>query len=205
MGYGTLDARYSLVTAPTEEPLTVQDVVDHCQMGEIASDQKATVARYIAAARQTLERRLRRQFVTATWKMYLDYLPAEIVFNDKLPIKTITHVKYTNTSGVLTELTPAATYYQTDLVAEQRPGRIWPAYGTTWPSVLGDTLNAVEIQFTAGYGAASAVPACLKHGMLILVADAFENREDIVIGTINSRIANFLDATISAEDWGVYS
>ena len=96
MGYGILDARYALVTAPTEEPLTVQDVVDHCQMGEIASDQKATVARYIVAARQMLERRLRRQFVTATWKMYLDYLPSEVVFNDKLPIKTITHVKYYN-------------------------------------------------------------------------------------------------------------
>lgn len=204
MGYANLDARYSLVTAPTEEPLTVQDVVDHCQMGEIASDQKARVAGLIAGARQLLERRLRRQFVTATWKMYLDYLPAEIVFSDHLPIKTITHVKYTNTSGVLTTLT-ATTDYQTDLVADQRPARIWPAYGTTWPSVLGDTLNAVEIQFTAGYGAASAVPQAIKNGMLLLVANWFENREQAIVGTIVSELPWGVESCIAPEDWGAYS
>jgi uncharacterized phiE125 gp8 family phage protein len=200
-----LDARFSLVTAPAEEPLTVQDVVDQCQLGEIHDDQRRLVAAYITGARQTLERRLRRQFVTATWKLYLDSLPGEILITDKLPVKTISHIKYYNASGTLTTMTPAATYYQADLVSEGRPARIIPAYGTTWPSVRADTLNAVEIQFTCGYGAASAVPAAIKNGMLLLIANAYENREDIVIGTISSRIANFLEQTISPEDWGAYS
>ena len=200
-----LDARFSLVTAPTEEPLTVQDVVDQCQLGEIHDDQRRKVARDIIAARQAIERRLRRQFVTATWKLYLDNLPGEILITDKLPVKTITHIKYYNANGTLTTLTPAATYYQTDLVSEGRPARIIPAYGTTWPSVRADTLNAVEIQFTAGYGAASAVPACLKSGMLLLIANAYENREQAVIGAIATELPWGVEACITPEDWGAYS
>lgn len=198
------DGRYSLVTAPTEEPLTVQDVIDQCQMGEIPDDQRSRVSAYITAARQLLERRLRRQFCTATWKLYLDAMPDVIVFDDKLPIKTITHVKYYNTSGVLTTLT-AVTDYQTDLASEQRPARIMPAYGTTWPSVRGDTLNAVEIQFTCGYGNALAVPQSLKNGMLLLVANWFENREQAVIGTIVSELPWGVEACVTPEDWGAYS
>jgi len=198
------DGRYSLVTAPTEEPLSVQDVIDQCQMGEIPDDQRSRVAAYITAARQLLERRLRRQFCTATWKLYLDAMPDVITFDDKLPIKTITHVKYYNTSGTLTTLT-ATTDYQTDLASEQRPARIMPAYGATWPSVRGDTFNAVEIQFTCGYGNALAVPQSIKNGMLLLVANWFENREQSIIGTIVSELPWGVEACVTPEDWGPYS
>jgi len=198
------DGRYSLVTAPTEEPLSVQDVIDQCQLGELPDDQRVRVNAYITAARQLLERRLRRQFCTATWKLYLDEFPDVIRFDDKLPIKTITHVKYYDAQGTLATLT-ATTDYQTDLASEQRPARIMPAYGQSWPSVRGDTLNAVEIQFTAGYGTASQVPASIKHGMLLLVANWFENREQAVIGTIISELPWGVEACVTPEDWGAYS
>lgn len=199
------DGRYTLVTAPTEEPLTIQDVIDQCQMGEIPDDQRTRVAAYITAARQLLERRLRRQFCTATWKLYYDSFPATIVFDDKLPIKTITHIKYTDNNGTLTTLTPASTYYQTDLASDQRPARIMPAYGTTWPSVRASSFNTVEIQFTCGYGAASAVPQSIKNGMLLLVANWYENREQAVIGTIVSELPWGVEACVTPEDWGAYS
>jgi uncharacterized phiE125 gp8 family phage protein len=174
-------------------------------MGEIPDDQKARVAAYIVGARQLLERRLRRQFCTATWKLYFDDFPDVITFDDKLPIKTITHIKYTDSNGTLTTLTPAASYYQTDLASDQRPARIMPAYGLTWPSVRADTFNAVEIQFTAGYGAASAVPQAIRNGMLLLVANWFENREQSIVGTIVSELPWGVEACITPEDWGAYS
>jgi uncharacterized phiE125 gp8 family phage protein len=197
--------RYSLVTAPAVEPLSGQDVIDQCQLGEIPDDQRPRVSAYITGARQLLERRLRRQFCTATWNLFLDEFPSEIQITDKLPVKTITHIKYYDANGTLTTLTPAATYYQSDLSSEQSPARIMPAYGMTWPSVRADTYNPVEIQFTAGYGAAADVPAAIKSGMLLLVGNAYENREDIVIGVSSSRIARFFEDTISSEDWGAYS
>jgi uncharacterized phiE125 gp8 family phage protein len=199
------DGRYSLVTAPTEEPLSVQDVIDQCQMGEIPDDQRSRVSAYITAARQLLERRLRRQFCTATWKLYLDGFHDVIRFDDKLPVKSITHIKYYDAQGTLTTLTPASTYYQTDLASDQRPARIMPAYGTTWPSVRADTFNVVEVQFVAGYGNALAVPQSIKNGMLLLVANWFENREQAVIGTIVSELPWGVEACVTPEDWGAYS
>jgi uncharacterized phiE125 gp8 family phage protein len=201
----TLDARFTLVTAPTEEPLTVDDVAEHCQIGDVPTDQWRVLANYITTARQVLERRLRRQFCAATWKLYMDSLPDEIWITDKLPIKTVTHIKYYDTDGTLTTLTPAATYYQTDLTSTGRPARIIPAYGVSWPSVRSDTLNAVEVQFTCGYGTASDVPACIKNGMLLLIANWFEHREQVVIGTIATQLPWGVDACISPEDWGAYS
>ena len=196
--------RYAIVTPPTEEPLTVQDVIDQCQLGEIATDQKARVAAYITGARQLLERRLHRQFCTATWKLYLDEMPAEIAIQDKLPVKSITHVKYYDGNGTLTTLT-ATTDYQTDVTSDQRPARIMPAYGTTWPTIRTDTYNAVEIQFVAGYGAAADVPQTIRNGMLLLVANWFENREQSIIGTIVNELPWGVEACIAPEDWGGYS
>ena len=197
--------RYSLVTAPAVEPLSVQDVIDQCQLGEIPDDQRLRVSAYITGARQLLERRLRRQFCTATWKLYLDRFPGEIQITDKLPVKTITHIKYYDANGTLTTLTPAATYYQSDLTSEQRPARIMPAHGTNWPSVRSEIYNAVEVQFTAGYGAAADVPAAIKNGMLLLVANWYENREQTIVGVSVSQLPWGVEACITPEDWGAYS
>jgi uncharacterized phiE125 gp8 family phage protein len=197
--------RYTLVTAPTEEPLSIQDVIDQCQLGEIPDDQRRLVNGYITGARQLIERRLRRQLCTATWKVSYDEFPAIIEIGDKLPIKSIVHVKYYDANGTLTTLTPAATYYQTDYASEQRPARIMPAYGTTWPSTRADTFNAVEVQFTAGYGGASSVPQSIKNGMLLLIANWYENREQSIVGTIVNELPWGVEACITPEDWGPYS
>ena len=47
-------------------------------------------------------------------------------------------------------------------------------------------INAVTIEFTAGYGNASAVPQDIKHAMLLLIGEMYENREESVTGTIVS-------------------
>lgn len=194
--------RFSLVTAPTVEPLSLQDVSDHCQMGEIPEDQLSTVEGYITGARQLIERRLSRQLCTATWKLYLDEFPEIIEIRDKLPIKSLTHIKYYNTAGTLTTMTTAE--YQTDFASDGRPARIMPAYGYTWPSIQTDRLNPIEIQFVSGYGTASSVPATIRNGMLQLVANWFENREANVIGTIVTQLPFGVEACITPEDWGFY-
>ena len=39
------------------------------------------------------------------------------------------------------------------------------------------------VRFIAGYGAAAAVPQCIKNWMLIRIKTLWENREQIVVGT----------------------
>jgi hypothetical protein len=43
--------------------------------------------------------------------------------------------------------------------------------------------NAVTVKFVAGYGAAAAVPECLKHWLKLRVEHYFDNRGPNVVGS----------------------
>ena len=194
---------YELSVAPTGEPLTIEDVEAFCQFGELPADQRATVKHFITVARQMVERRLRRQLMTATWIGYLDGFPSIIEIKDKLPVSAVSSIYYTSTAGTSTLL--AAASYQTDYVSQQGPCRIMPAYGYTWPETISDTFKIVKVTFVSGYGAASLVPASIKNAMLLLIANWVEQREGVIIGTISSTLPFGVDACLSVEDWGHYS
>ncbi len=61
-------------------------------------------------------------------------------------------------------------------------GRIALAWNRCWP-ITRASINAVIIRFVAGYGdSAEDVPQAIRHGILIEIANLYENREDIVLG-----------------------
>lgn len=63
--------------------------------------------------------------------------------------------------------------------ADSEPPRIFPLPGQFWPSVL-YVPNAVQVHFTAGYGAnPKNVPGLAKLGILQTVASWYENRESV--------------------------
>ena len=93
------------------------------------------------------------------------------------PLKTVDSVKYYDTAGVLQTLDPAT--YLVDAISE--PARITPAPSTSWPATQ-NRMNAVQITFTCGYGAAKDVPTGIKNWMLVRLGSLFENREEVAIG-----------------------
>ena len=66
----------------------------------------------------------------------------------------------------------------------------------SFPSDLYET-KAIGITFTAGFGAASAVPADIKVAMLMLIGHWFANREAVNIGNITSSLPLGFDAMVS--------
>jgi len=56
-------------------------------------------------------------------------------------------------------------------------GVIHPADGRAFPSTH-PGFSAVSVQFVAGYGDATDVPAGIKHAVLLIVGDLYENREN---------------------------
>ena len=55
-------------------------------------------------------------------------------------------------------------------------------------------MNALQINFTCGYGSASDVPAAIKQAMLLMIGHLFANRQDVVTGTqVNEVPQNSID------------
>jgi uncharacterized phiE125 gp8 family phage protein len=51
-----------------------------------------------------------------------------------------------------------------------------------WP-LTRSSINSVVIRYEAGYGDSAAdVPQAIRHGILIEIANLYENREDFIVG-----------------------
>ena len=128
----------------------------------------------IQAARQHAETYLKRALITQTMDLHLDNFPCWTL-KMPVPLQSVSAITYFDSNGV--EQTLAADQYLVDSTTE--PARITPAFGLVWP-VTQYRNNAVKVRFVAGYGAASAVPACVKNWMLIRIKTLWDGRDQLV-------------------------
>ncbi len=159
----------TLLTAPTFEPVTVAEAKTHARIDGDLED--GDVARWIKAAREYVEAHCSQKLAAQSWRVtYRDWpcddderLMAGAIRLPFGPVSAITAVKYYATTGVLTTLV-ADTDYQVWL--EHSPPLVAPAPSKVWPTVQTDKLQAVRVEFTAGYGTtASTIPASLKEAI----------------------------------------
>lgn len=189
----------TLTTAPTVEPVSLVEAKQHMRID--FSDHDAMISRLIQVAREYVENRTGRQFVTATYTLTLDRFPricddglilkASEVWLPRSPAQSITSVKYLNESGTQITLSSAVYALRTDL----HPGRLTLKYGQAWPATR-SIPAAVEIVYKAGYGLTGAsVPAQARQAILLLVAHLYANGEPVAGGTM-SGIPYTLDALV---------
>ncbi len=169
----------TVVTAPTREPVTLTEAKAHCHID--GDDHDEDLTRMIAAARSYCESWTRRQFVRATLRLHLDAF-TPVIRPRCPPLIDVQQIAYTDTDGASQTLDAAD--YQVDTASV--PGRIVPAYGTTWPSTRA-IPNAVQIDYRAGYGDPPDVPEDIKHAIRLLVAHWFSNRE--AVGQVGDEMA----------------
>jgi uncharacterized phiE125 gp8 family phage protein len=134
------------------------------------------VSSLITTAREICEEYQSRAYITRTYELTLDAFPCEDYLDLPMPpALTITSIVSTLADG--TSETWSATEYQLD--ASGFVGRLAPAYGYSWPSHVLRELAGIKITYTAGYGAtAAATPNRIKHAIMMLVGELYENRED---------------------------
>ncbi len=168
----------TVVTAPVIEPVSLQELKDHLRIDDVNDD--ALLDAIITAARQHAEFSTRRNLITTLLDLFLDDFPSspDTVLLPFPPLQSVTSVKYFDTDNA--QQTIAAADYEVDTSSE--PGRLRPVTSKFWPSVR-DRVNAVEIRFTAGYGAGIVdIPAGLRQAILIVAATLYENRESFTVG-----------------------
>lgn len=174
----------SVVIPPADEPVSLAEAKKHCRVDHPNDD--ALIAGYILAARQWAETYLRRALCTQTLDYTLDCWPGEIVL-PRPPHQSVTSISYVDAAGATQVL--ATSEYQVDLSSDSLAARIRPAYQKTWPTIRLDTFNPITVRYVAGYGGnPSNIPDSIRSAILLLIGDLYENREDVVIGTISSQL-----------------
>ncbi len=177
--------KLSLVTAPAVEPLLLAQVKDHVRVS--GTDEDALLGQLISTVTSHLDGWagiMGRALITQTWDLFLDWFPWEIAV-PLPPLQSVTTVKYTDNDGVQQTL---ATDQYTVVSQGNSTGKIVQAFGKTWPSTR-TVPGAVEVRFVAGFGDSwNDVPLDIRHAMLILIGQMYEFREQVVTGTMVSRL-----------------
>jgi len=155
-------------SAPSAEPWSLAEVKAHLRVDH--NDQDALITGYLETARTAAEDRTGRTLCTTSWRLTVDaFSPALRLPNPRA--LAVASVKYLDEAGVERTLSP--TDYLLDDVSE--PGYVVPAYGKAWPATL-DRINAVVVDYTAGYGAAAAaIPMPIRSWVLLAVSELYRH------------------------------
>lgn len=164
-----------LITAP-DEMITVEEAADFMR-AEFSSSEETVIESLITASRQLCEEYLFRRIGVQTVELRDKGFPlnnAPIVL--PAPLISVTSIQYLDGNKV--EQTLDASEY---VVSDSAPGLIIPV--NSWPETLnsGDSLRVV---FQSGYSApgesprfSEELPSTIRVGMLMQIADMYENRE----------------------------
>lgn len=189
-----------LITPPTIEPITLVEARLHLKLDATGSPathaDDALVNTLITSARLHVDGRdgrLSRSLITQTWELVLDKFPLKDIRIPLPPLQSIVSIKYDDLDG--NEQTVSSANYVVDTVSTF--GWVVPVTGFAWPATM-DTINAVRIRFTAGYGDAAAdVPAPIRQAMLLLIGHLYENREEVLVGPGGSMLPMGAEALLS--------
>lgn len=126
-------------------------------------------------------------FVNRKMRVTLDTFSAAVRL--AAPTFSVESVKYNDTAGVQQVLDPQD--YYVDKVS--RPGYVVPGTGKTWPSTA--AINAVVVDFTAGFGAdAASMPDCARLYIIARLAEQWEpSTKDFKATSQSQYITRLLD------------
>jgi uncharacterized phiE125 gp8 family phage protein len=164
--------------APTADLISLNDAKLHLRVDH--SDDDTLISGLIAAAVAHLDGYsgvLGRALLTQTWKIEAN------AFDDpmRMPVGNllaVTSVKYYDASNAQQTLATSVYGTFTDTLGPfvaLKSNQSWPAIYTR--------RDAVEVIWTAGYGATAAtVPVAIRHAALLIIGHWYENRSTISIG-----------------------
>jgi uncharacterized phiE125 gp8 family phage protein len=173
---------HTLITAPTGEPVTVEEARSHCRIDGNQDDE--ILFALTKAAREYAEAYTGRSFVNTTWELQVDQFPLYFQL-PKAPLASVTSITYIDVQGATQTLSAGLYQVVADAGPFAQPGKIFQAYNATWPSSRGH-IDDVRIRYVAGYGAATDVPMAIKAAIKLMIAHLYENREATLTGTIVS-------------------
>lgn len=182
---GTLSLTAASPAQSFTEPMTLAEIRHYLKIVESSpsdSEEDSLLEMYIAAARETAEIMQGRDLVQKQWDLTLAYFDfTEIALRP--PLSSVDRVQYTDSDGIVTAMAE-----NTDYIVDLARGVIMPPYGGSWPSFTAWPTSAVLVRFTSGYAPGDAfwsdAGKRIIAGMKLLIAQWYENRENVNVGNI---------------------
>lgn len=175
-----------LKTGPATTAISLAEAKAFLRVDSDYDDDDAYITSLIGVATNVVEQFTRRRLITQTYNIYYDEFPP---FMDLQVgnVASVTHVKYYDTDNTLQTLDTSE--YDVDI--RVKPGRIYQAEDGNFPNTY-ERANSVEVEFVVG-SAASDVEDAIKQAMYIVIGRYYENRQDVVTGTIASELPLMVD------------
>ena len=170
---------YKKTVEPIERFLTLEQVKNHLRLDCATNTEDTFLQALIDTAHFTVENFTNTLLGLQTWQLKLDFFDSLYLFIEKTPVIEIKSIKYLDTDGI--EKTLPTSSYQVDV--DSYPCRI---YLNDAPVTQWYTLNTATIEFTAGL--TDNIPSPLVSAMLLQIGHLYENRQDVITGTIVSEI-----------------
>lgn len=186
------------VVEPTTRPVTTAEAKLHLRVTHSAED--AYIDALIDSAVNLAEHIMGRSVMPQKWLVQLDEFPDGAIRLGYPPVTSVDWVKYLPADGGA-EATVAQADYQLD--ADLLPGWVRPVYGKSWPATY-DAMNAVKVQFVAGWANAAAVPQPIKQWILLTVGAWYVAREAVQGRQVTELPRGFHDGLLDRYRlWGV--
>lgn len=183
--------------APTDTVVTTAVLRAHVRRDD--TDDDTVLAAYLSAATDYAERYTQRSLMRATYRLDLDEFPAWEICLPMPPVASVSSVIYDATDGTATTL--GGSYYR--LHTGSQPARLTPAYGQSWPASR-PHVGAVRITYLVGETSTTAIPQSTVQAILLLAAHWYENREQVIAGTIATNIPLGVNELLNLNFAGTY-
>lgn len=168
-------------------PLTDEEIEQHVRRDDPAADQDLFDVLKLSAL-EAVESYIRRPIRPTRYKITLDAFPwspdyttrSGIINLPFYPVIDVHSVKYVDVNGTLQTL--GTTLWQKSLGGDSTPGKVAAVGSGYFPEVQLNALDAVQIEFSAGFEDYTLIPVPLKHGILLALHDAYTNRGGQITG-----------------------
>lgn len=181
-------------TDELEEPpdaLDVQWVIENHLKLPAGSQDAGAVAKYVKAATRLAQRTTLRALIDQRKRLVLSRFPGGYIQIPWAPLIAIESFTYIDQDGVEQSMdgSPAVYQLQQPRGASSRPARIYPPADTSaWPATRTNVVDAVTIEYRAGYvdlassPPAGDVPADILEGCLLVIGEMHKQRSESIVG-----------------------
>lgn len=171
-----MDERLSVVTAPTLLPVKLTEI--RRQVVVDGSDHDDQLMAFAEMATSQYENDAQITLMETTYLWTLPFFYDERIYFPKRPVTAIDWIKYYDGSETLLTIS-SSDYELVSGIDRFQPGipYVELKWDKDWPSTHSSRIDAVQIQFKAGFGDAQAdVPILHKYPIWLLAAYMFEHR-----------------------------